>query len=217
MYNKCKAILIASNQEQNSLYGYKDKSLLFGYNKEGYNKLEAEKEFTQHYHLYIISEDEIKENEFDNLLKQGLYFESSNEIIKVITNQRIKTIGTYKKIIATTDNELGFGDEFGYFEHLPQIPQSFIEQYITEYNKGNIISDVLVEYEKGKMEEINKGFVFPSILKINQNNTINIKTVKDSFSREEVTALITKAISETNASNNRNVSMLPSKFIEQNL
>jgi len=186
MYNKCKAILIASNQEQNSLYGYKDKSLLFGYNKEGYNKLEAEKEFTQHYHLYIISEDEIKENEFDNLLKQGLYFESSNEIIKVITNQRIKTIGTYKKIIATTDNELGFGDEFGYFEHLPQIPQSFIEQYITEYNKGNIINDILVEYEG--IEWLDKPLEYFPV--INKDNTINIKTVKDSFSRDEVRDLL---------------------------
>jgi hypothetical protein len=41
--------------------------------------------------------------------------------------------------------------------------------------------------------------------------------IEFSFSKEKVVYLITKAISETNASNNRNVSMLPSKFIEQNL
>lgn len=41
MWNKAKAILLASNQEVNSLYGYKDKSLLFNYNKV---------------HLYIIND-----------------------------------------------------------------------------------------------------------------------------------------------------------------
>jgi len=102
---------------------------------------------------------------------------------------------------------------------LPQIPQQFIEQYITEYNKGNIGSEVVVEYESVEyarnMPMIHQKY-YVDELKLT-NNTINIKTVKDSFSREEVNALITKAISETNECNNRNVSMLPSKFIEQNL
>jgi len=127
-------------------------------------------------------------------------------------------------IIATTDKSLKINKfESGIFKNLeyslPQIPQQFIEQYITEYNKGNIGSEVVVEYESVEyarnMPMIHQKY-YVDELKLT-NNTINIKTVKDSFSREEVNALITKAISETNECNNRNVSMLPSKFIEQNL
>lgn len=173
MWNKAKAILLASNQEVNSLYGYKDKSLLFNYNKDGYNKLEAEKEFTQHFHLYIINDDVIKEGWIIGLDDKPHYVTESGKYPKVI--------------LVTTNKELGFGDGTGYFEHLPQIPQSFIEQYITEYNKGNIISDVLVECYPKEWCELNE---LLNPIKINQDNNINIKTVKDSFSREEVESLL---------------------------
>ena len=46
-----------------------------------------------------------------------------------------------EKIIATTD--ISLVKEY----NLPEPSQSFIQKYIEEYNRGNIITDVLVEYE----------------------------------------------------------------------
>lgn len=189
MWNKAKVILLANNQEVNSLYGYKDKSLLFNYNKDFYNKLEVEKEFTQHFHLYIINDDVIKVNDWylaTDKIEQCFSKEEANDLTS-----------SCKKIIAATDKSLLL-DYVGY-EHgtarkyeskvyLPQIPQLFIEQYITEYNQGKIIESILVEYEG--IEWLDKPLeYFP---KINSDNTINIKPVKDSFSRDEVIALIEK-------------------------
>ena len=191
MWNKPKVILLASNQEVNSLYGYKDKSLLFNYNKDGYNKLEAEKEFTQHFHLYIINDDVIKEDwvVWENCAVMKCFKAETNSLWlrKEDGNSKLVDRIQCKKVVVTTDNELGFGDGTGYFEHLPQIPQSFIEQYITEYNQGKIISDVLVEYDCDHNQMPNKVI---DIVKINQDNSINIKTVKDSFSRDEVETLL---------------------------
>ena len=60
-----------------------------------------------------------------------------------------------KKVIATTDTSLKqfiyttmVIDEGDIYQSLPQPSQQFIEKYIEEYNKGNIIIDVLVEYEQ---------------------------------------------------------------------
>ena len=80
-------------------------------------------------------------------------------------------------------------------ENLPQPSQQFIQKYIEEYNKGNVITDVLVEYELVSNEEYFLNTInpdddvpyFDERLKINsKDNTITIKKVKDSYSREEV-------------------------------
>ena len=85
-----------------------------------------------------------------------------------------------EKIIATTDKSL----------RLPLIFILFIKQFIEEYNKGNIITKVMVEYEK-KYEDCLEGSVFVlrlvgNYLKINSDNTINIRTIKNSWNRDEI-------------------------------
>jgi hypothetical protein len=78
--------------------------------------------------------------------------------------------------------------------YLPQPSDSFIKYFIVEYNKGNVITDVMVEYEEA--EEYDKVYghenKFPRLL-INSDNTINIKLIKDSWNREEVIELMAKA------------------------
>ena len=128
-------------------------------------------------HLYIISDDEIKEGD--------LHITSDHE-----------GYGDKKyKIIATTDASL----------NLPQPSQQFIEKYIESYNKGEVITDVLVEYEQTKLyiEPQNyqqyisqpKELQFPITtnvddiygLKINpKDNTITIKKLKDSWNKDEI-------------------------------
>jgi hypothetical protein len=222
MWNKCKAILIASSNQKASLYQIGNSNFI-GYSQEDDRYTGRE--------LYIISEDEIKEgdwtlmfDDFGNLFisnepKQYLGIKAGHHLNKGL-----------RKVIATTDKSLIINNysDVNRLEDLeyslPQISQQFIEQYITEYNKGNIIIDVLVEYEellgdKGIIAVAFKESDFK--LKINPYNTINIKTVKDSFSRDEVIGFVKQAIidckrDELDYHVNGDYQNL-NKYIEQNL
>lgn len=158
----------------------------------------------QSYNLYILSDDKIKENDF-------IYCTKENRIIKNQYHSNVPI--TYKKIIGTTDDRLKYGPypelrEDSYY-NLPQPTDEFVKYYIEQYNKGNIITKVMVEYEQiseaPKMafshytEEELKDFednppkwIEKQVLKVNDDNTINIKSIKDTFSREEVEILIQK-------------------------
>ena len=146
-------------------------------------------------HLYFLSDEEIKEGDWG--------ISKLNEIVQFKKNYE-STL--YKKIIATTDKSLSktikssyvqFGDnvEETRIEFLPQPSQSFIEKFVEEYNKGNVITEVMVEYET-----ITKRYGSCSIgegvtmnveqLKVSKDNTITIRKVKDSWNRDEVIELL---------------------------
>ena len=151
-----------------------------------------------YFNLYIISDDEIKEDDwyYDNVVLQIRQWKSF-----MIYNKL-----QHKKVIATTDTSLYIHQEETFYLpervfYLPQPSQQFIEKYIEEYNKGNIITDVLVEYEIQrqcvKCKTIRSHYLCKCgeqdnyentlQLKINpKDNTITIKKVKDSYTREEV-------------------------------
>jgi len=97
--------------------------------------------------IYILSNEEIK---------KGDYYELDGVIRQQPTDPVVPNIGELwgaRKVIASTDESLtklgetnkGFNT---YSDVLPKIPKEFIEKYISEHNKGNIISKVLVEVEK---------------------------------------------------------------------
>lgn len=70
----------------------------------------------------------------------------------------------------------------------PKPSDSFISNYIEEYNKSNIITDVLVEVNITK--SINKD-LFPDIVKVNTDNTINIIPNKPKlYTTDEVSKLL---------------------------
>lgn len=147
-------------------------------------------------HLYIISDDEIKEgNSILNTKTGKIEKELSKDEIRLFWEKE------WKVIISSTNKSLG----------LAQPSQQFIKKFIEEYNKSNIITYVLVEYEedtcsrcKGEGTEIiailgerpclkckGDGILSKNIkLKINpKDNTITIKKVKDSWNREELIEL----------------------------
>ena len=146
----------------------------------------------KHQHLYIISDDEIKENDWcintGGNIKDSFPFRVTKE---VMNNKFIK------KIIATTDTSLRVPYNNGDMNDLiilPQPSQRFIQKFVEEYNKGNVITDVLVEYELISNEEYFENTVnpdddvpyFDEKLKINpKDDNITIKKVKDSYTREE--------------------------------
>lgn len=107
--------------------------------------------------------------------------------------------GNEKKIIATTDTSLFKKEKTSTNKHsyiydtLPQIPKQFIEYYINEYNKGNIVNKVMVKIEileygatmpKNFMHYVKPGKGIPIIqgservtkwqITNNQNNEISI-------------------------------------------
>ena len=184
-FKKAKVVMLSTNNKSNIVLGkrntlYNTKDIP---NVEFNNVLSPNNWIYQH--LYIISDDEIKENNthFYNPHSGQLHI-SGNHTDYIAINKN-----GCKKIIATTDVSLG----------LPQPSQQFIQKYIEEYNKGNIITNVLVEYNCGDSHcslfgcQKHLGCKNESIqtVKINpKDNTITIKKLKDSWNREEVSNLI---------------------------
>jgi len=123
------------------------------------------------------------------------------EIINHKGKYYLKTQTGYREVLATTDKSLTYllephKDEYGdtrynKFQELPQPSQLFIEKYVEEYNKGNIITEIMVEYEKANIRNVLGVEIYDSmkddILKVNpKDNTITIKKVKDNWTREEL-------------------------------
>lgn len=124
--------------------------------------------FAKPQHLYITSDEEIEDGDW------YLWYDGNKYSLRKYVNCKNlpgNTSDSGFKIIATTDTSL----------ELPLISQQFIEKYIEEYNKGNVIKEVLVEYE-GYVQSTTWEYDEPEgyRVKINSNNTINIKPIKNS-------------------------------------
>jgi len=155
-----------------------------------------------HYHLYITSDDKIKEGDW--AVNQGDY----DKDIVFRTDEGFFQSGiSGKKIIATTDSSL-----YQYAMHsegkvkvdLPQIPESFIQAYV----KAGGIDEILVKYDLkctlcNEPYLINEGEVCNDALcvgttvtklKLRDDNTIIIEGVEPKmYSEEEVKAEIKRA------------------------
>jgi hypothetical protein len=201
--------------------------------------------------LYIIIDNNIEEDDKDKYI---IVDNLLGKIIKVFPDNLCEvdlewlTIckNNCKLVIATTNTSIGYTDKrvspVPNFCDYPQPSKSFISKYIEEYNKGNIITDILVEYEEEYFADSNGGFktekerddyVFnvgashscwvKTTLKVNpKDNTITIKKVKDSWNKEEVINLCTKAYSMGYTFGMPDQCIMETKitikeFIEQNL
>ena len=146
-------------------------------------------------HLDIISDDEIGLFDWVYNNKENIVEQINSKAQLIFVLEENKENQTFKKIIATTDTSLYIHQKETIslperVFYLPQPSKQFIRKYIEEYNKGNIIEDVLVEYKFNDfkfMATLCTTKEEEYILKINsKNNTINIKKVKDSYTKEEV-------------------------------
>ncbi len=223
MFKKATVVMLPTNQKaQDCLLLYNRRLNPLQANK-GYYTQEYLKEYNiQANHLYIISDEEIKEGDWvytGNKIKQVK--EVTNKHSYLVFDDETLLSSDCKKIIATTDNldarEKGL--------RLPQPSQSFIDKYISEYNKGNQIVDVMVEYEEFALHyQGNREPNDPSKLiklKVNlKDNTITIKRIKDSWTREEVEALCLSAFNSgsDNTDSTGHCDLIHYyNFIEQNL
>ena len=201
------------------------------------------------HHLYIISDDKIEEGDWviidGKLIRQCSKTVNENGFIEVIGFNAVLE-SACKKIIATTDTSLTTCQckKVGYHKlsckqtyNLPEPSQSFIKVFIEEYNKGNIITDVMVEYEKhtsafnhigktpSKQERLRGcydngeqivGIWSEETLKINpKDNTITIKKVNQKG--EHITAFVKAVQKEFNDMNLEYLDFAADKWIEENL
>ena len=176
-FKRAQVVMLPTNKNSSNIAKSINQDILSLYNKndDKYNQWINQ-------NLYIISDDEIKEGDwFINLLDNSIH-QATNWIY----------VSTCKKIIATTDTSLienieMIGTGSTYLFKLPQPSQQFIEKYIESYNKGKVITDVLVELKSSGLHYFNED------LRINpKDNTITIKKLKDSWNREEVIELMKK-------------------------
>lgn len=169
-------------------------------------------------HLYITSDDKIKENDwiYNELSGIDKYIENEefkDGIVVMYNNQGYEVaedLKNVRKIISTTDTSLKITKSSlsnsalheyiklgsvcaNYKDILPQPSQQFIEKYIDSYNKGEIITDVLVEYEQKKYIITLDTWGNHIVPKINtKDDSITIKKLKDIWNREEIKLLIEK-------------------------
>ncbi len=193
MKKKCQVVMLPTekaikNVNDIVLSRYNELHLVSKNDSSSYNKTT-----TQQY-LHILSDEEVKEDDWC-ILNSGKYInivcKNKHGIIGSVIGSK-EFIATHcKKIIATTNPELtinikvnGHTDGTNYF--LPQIPQHFIESYIKEYNDGNPIKEVMIEYEEITNKDFNRNDgvkisnpTYLKRLKLNPDNTIIISLIED--------------------------------------
>ena len=190
MWNKCSVVMLPTNEKAKSQLILEDKIF-----KLHPSKIDIGNKNYQH--LYITSDEEIKENDwfYDFELKR------LSKLIKTCQTPSLWEKIIWRKIIATTDTSLTVVTKLSLKEgniihtcdahdNFPHPSPQFIQHYIEEYNKGNVINEVLVEYDDEPTQD--GDWTKYSILKINSDNTINIKPIKDSWGKKEVIELISK-------------------------
>lgn len=193
-FKKCKVVMLPTNEKAH----FGDLFL------NEYNHLEVFNRpfaiFDKEY-IYITSDEEIKVGDSFLSDRRNSIYENNevpvyelfkctsifNKWIGINNNKDLGLNPTWsKKVIATTNNDMSIFDLL-----LPQPSNQFIEKYIEEYNKGNVITDVLVEYEfDNEGHKDNPGWHNQKLKVNSKGNTITIKKVKDSWNREEVIELI---------------------------
>ena len=220
MWKNSHVVMLPTNQAQNE-----DNNTIYlnNFSKElilGWRNARSTNQTVQH--LYITSDEEIKNNDW--------FYDTRDRIVS--SNSLAQTLFS-KKIIATTDNSLEYikhetypnGNTTGIRNliELPQLSKEFIKIYIEEYNKGNVITKVIVEYEVMHISTMTSDVkTYPNLnietLKLNPDNTINIKPIKDSWNREEHIANIKAFAKEFVANTNTAYKQADiDKWIENNL
>lgn len=174
-------------------------------------------------HLYIISDDEIKEGDWWYNASTGLIWKVTADNVKCYNQPSNMDRTGLNKIVATTDKSLGYTDHrispVPNFCDYPQLPESFIQAYIKAYNEGKPITEVDLEMlistsgsTAGELKDNEK-----LIIKTRPDNTVIVHQSK-MYSKKEVEKLCEKAFrAGREVQNNLNGNKCPSAWIQDNL
>jgi len=203
---KCKVVMLATDDDCNLTLGLNNLLVHHNYTRSA---IQNRNEDYINQHLYILSDEEIKEGDWFVCLNakvlQAKQITKSGDILPTESWGAAMSFfppRECKKIISTTDFLLGkpySKDNMLMSSRLPQPSQSFTKKYVTEYNKDNIITEVLVEYEnvnttkkedyqyiQGKGSNLN--YIYKP--KLTKENTITIHPVNKMYSKEEVEVIL---------------------------
>ena len=249
-YKDGKVVILPTNNEANMgdfiIYQYNQDCYIDGKNLKdnlvcGIKKCDGNIDTTNQ-HLYITSDEKPKDGDWCyhpelsqeyTIINNGIQTKGLHPT-KGVFQWRDTTNKWYKKarkIIATTDTSVNNGEiltnhiikegpNAGLIVQLPQPSTQFIEQWIEEYNKGNVITDVKVGYEEFMTDVIIGKTKIE--LKVNPDNTIDIKLPQPTlYTEEEVIEILHKyvnkqikeALSDTPIENIQTID----KWIEENL
>ena len=186
-YQYCNVVILPSNTKA-QIY-LNDHTLYLSNNLNIENK-----KFDIYQHIYITSSDEIKEGDW---VLDGSFIRLITDKDYLSEAKLNSNFINWRKIIATTNLLLkihkfkkGVLKNLEY--NLPQLPLQFIEKFIEAYNNNVGIDEVLVENEKATYEKWIKNGATPvfDTLKVNSDNTINVKLIKESYTRAELIKLL---------------------------
>ena len=149
----------------------------------------AEERGYRYQHLYVISDEEVKEGDWylvepfgkgtgyipQSLAKLGIGEE--NDVIKFEA----------KKVIATTDPQLMHSGDIVDYKGLPTVPQSFIENYCK-----NPSEEVFLEYFISSLDNINEN----TVLRVQENQVFPVELKQQIYSRAELQQYVADAIKE---------------------
>ena len=139
-------------------------------------------------HLYIVSDEDVVEGDYH--IASGIIKEFPDKCLAYTDKAQlaaIEAIGGALKVIGSTNTSLFTTRQNKNLGQaiipLPTISQSFVEYYVTEYNKGNVIDEVFVEYNDDWNELLRGAYpndkgLYTATLKINPDNTLNL-IIKD--------------------------------------
>ena len=216
MFKKTQVIILPTNQKTSLLLTERNE---LHYSTNPVKDFSIINDYDRFQYLYFLSDEEIDDDNWILIDERNNKTQNNNNPIwklgqvNNITNNCIFVKGRpyevlnpnwCKKIIATTDESLklnipilGKGDisDFAHYLFLPKPSQDFIKQYVESYNEGNIITNVLVEYE---LSDSAKDFIENQFganiqkLKVDKRyNTITIKLIKNNYSEEELLSFVT--------------------------
>jgi len=186
MLKECNVVMLPT-KEKTEIYYHNPTEVLIYQQDKTYTAPEGSRDYK---HIYILSNDKIKEgdwyfNKDMRTTEYGVLRADSERLAELATNAP-----SCVKIIASTNNALK-ECQCRHQEHkmsckmqwpLPCPPETFIKEYVEKFNSFDVITKVSVEYTGGA------GSYTPYVN--HKFNTIDIKPIKDSFTRKEVEELI---------------------------
>lgn len=191
-FKKTEVVMLPTNQKANLLLGLCPSGKLIHYGNVDIINTED----TQKQHLYFLSDTE--PTAYTWCMERKFVMDNNRNMNTVyikpvyLSKENLVHPEFYKRIIATTDSSLTIerkyqGAKTSWFAPLPEPSQLFLEKFALAYNRGNIITDVLVGYwlDKNGMEYFNN-------LKIGDKNSISIRRMKENWTRRELVPLFKK-------------------------
>jgi hypothetical protein len=165
---------------------------------------------SENQHLYIVSEDEITEERLRWIID---YRDGMNGFIHQVSS--ILDSKLCPEIIATTHNSLNIHWNINDHKSLPQLSKTFIEMYVEEYKKGNVITNVMVEYDIAYNCDGDDAIS----IRTDSSNDIIVRptSIKETWNREEVKNILFMYADENALLSNKYDFDNFNNFIENNL